>query len=214
MPRRIVPFSNSYPIHINARAINKEPFNAPVNLVWQTMENYLSLVSRMYLLKIYSFVLMPNHFHLIVKPTQDNLGVALNYFMRETSKEIGRLTGRINQVYGGRAYKTVITSERHFLIAYKYVYRNPVKANLCRNVEDFPFSTLSFLTGRIKSVLPLEEDTQLFCPDFSQKTIDWLNTKPLERHENEVRLALRRRVFELQINNNTKKSSNLEIELF
>jgi hypothetical protein len=91
----------------------------------------------------------------------------------------------------------VVATERHFSIAYEYVYRNTVKAGLCLNVEDYPYSTLSFLTGKTRCVLPLELDTQLFNPEFSYKIIEWLNARPLQSHDEEVRLAIRRRVYEL-----------------
>jgi putative transposase len=210
MPRRTLPNPNQFPLHINARAMNREAFKIPLCLVWEIMENYLSLVSKIYTLKLYSFVLMPNHFHLILRPTEDNLGLAMNYFMRETSKQIGLLSGRINHVYGGRCHKTMITNETHFSIAYKYVYRNPVKAGLCKNVEDYPYSTLSFLTGKTRCVVPLELDTRLFRPEFSLKTIEWLNMKPASHHEEGVRLAIRRRVFEFPKDKNSKKLSELE----
>ncbi len=213
MPRKVIPYPGPFPIHINARAVNKEPFKLELNTVWEIMENYLSLIARMYNLKIHSFVLMPNHFHLLLSPSENNLGGALNYFMRETSKEIGRNAGRVNQVYGGRAYKTVITTERHFRIAYKYVYRNPVKANLCQKVEEYDYSTLAFLVGRTRRAIPLEQDTQLFCPDFSENTLNWLNTSPAMKNETEVKLALRRRIFKLP-KDDSKVPSSLESEPF
>lgn len=84
MPRKTLPFSSSFAVHIVARTLNREPFKAPIESVWQIMENYLSLVAKMYNLKIYSFVLMPNHFHLLIRPVEDNLGAALNYAAMKT----------------------------------------------------------------------------------------------------------------------------------
>jgi putative transposase len=214
MPRRVLSFSNLYPVHVTARTVNRENFPVPMNKTWGIMEDYLSLTSKVYDLKLHAFVLMPNHFHLLLQPTKDNLGSGLNYFLRETSKEISRNSGRINQVYGGRNYKTIITSERHFSIAYKYIYRNPVKAGLCNQVEDYPYSTLSFLTGKTRCILTLEEDTRLFIPDFSPQALSWLNRKPLDRHEQEVKLAFRRRIFGLPSNKNTKQPSDLETVSF
>jgi putative transposase len=214
MPRKSVPFSTVFPLHINARTSNREAFKAPLHEVWRIMENNLYLISKIYEVRLQSFVLMPNHFHLLLLPTENNVGAAMNYFMRETSKEIGTISHRINQVYGGRNYKTLITSERHFLIAYKYLYRNPIKAKLCARVEDYPYSTLSSLVGQTKSFIPLEEDTLLFSPDFVEKTVDWLNKEPLKEDHEVVKRALRRSVFNLPADKNTKKPNHLEDDIF
>ncbi|MDZ4677523.1 MAG: transposase [Oligoflexia bacterium] len=214
MPRKAVPFSNIFPLHINARAHNREAFKAPMDEIWLIMENYLFVISSIFEIKIHSFVLMPNHFHLIFLPTENNVGAALNYFMRETSKEIGLISHRINQVYGGRNYKTLITNERYYLTAYKYVYRNPVKAKLCNRVEDYRYSTLSSLMGNTKSFIPLEEDTLLFSPNFSERTLLWLNEEPLKKDYEDATKAMRRSIFTLPLDKDSKKLSRLETELF
>jgi hypothetical protein len=154
---------------------------------------------------------MPNHFHLIITPTKENLGDALLYFMRETSKEISRQAGRINQVYGSRNYKTFIGSYHYFMNTYKYVYRNPVRAGLCEKVEDYPFSTLYGLHGRNHLVIPLEEDALLFG-DYD-RSMEWLNRPSTPEAEEHMSLALRRRVFRFKADAKTRNLPPWETEL-
>lgn len=161
------------------------------------MSEYLYLIVLLHEVQIHSFVLMPNHFHLIVLAPKNNLAEAMNYFMRETSKEISRRSGRINQVYGGRNYKSVISSHHYFLNAYKYVYRNPVRAGLVDRVEAYPYSTLNGLTGFSQLLIPLNEDTVLFNENFSFETLEWLNQCPNADREDEVRRALKKTSFKL-----------------
>lgn len=75
---------------------------------WSVMGDYLYLTTHLFSLEILSFVLMGNHFHLLVRAPQANISPAMNYFMRETSREVSRLSGRINQTYGGRHHKSVV----------------------------------------------------------------------------------------------------------
>jgi len=213
MPRRRVPISAIHPYHINARCINREWFKIPLPAVWSLMEDYLYLVAHLYTLQIHSFVLMSNHFHWLLTAPEGNLSAALNYFMRETAREISRLSGRINQTYGSRNHKTLICSHHHFVDAYKYVYRNPVRAGICERVEDYPYSTLHGLVGRQRLAIPLCEDKLLFTPAYDEKTLLWLNKKPKEGHEEEMRKVLRRPVFELVTDRKTQKPSGLELEL-
>ncbi len=115
-----------------------------------------------------------------------------------------------NQNWGGAHYKTLIESFHYFMNTYKYIYRNPVRAGVCGQVQDYPFSTLSGLCGKTHLIIPVEEDTLLFDPDFNMKTLEWLNTPSCPQDEEEVRRALRRRIFDLSRNKHTGHASSLE----
>ena len=125
------------------------------------------------LIEICAWVLMNNHFHLLVSTPDANLDRAMNYLMRETSRVIGWRAGRINQVYGGPYNWSVLMSQHYYLNAYKYVYRNPVEAGLATAVENYKFSTLPGLLGAQLLVIPVEDDEILFS-DANQK-LAWLN---------------------------------------
>jgi putative transposase len=214
MPRKNILLSSYLPYHVTARCINREWFNLPLADVWRIMENYLKFINSAYNIKIHSFVLMPNHFHLIVRSPDSNLSQAMNYFMRETSRQIGAATGRINQVYGNRFHRTAIDDAKYYYHAYKYVYRNPVKAGLTSNVEDYPYSTLSGIIGRRKIFIPIEEDNLLFSSPLCEKTLDWLNRKTSKKNDDSLKLALRRRVFQLPRETKTRLPNRLEREQY
>ena len=159
------------------------------------MQNYLFFIHHAFGIKIHAFVLMPNHFHLLVTDPLGLLSKALNCFMKETSLSIGSDAGRINQVYGSRNYKCMIDSYHYFTHAYKYLYRNPVKAGLVETVEAYPYSTLHGLLGNSQLVIPVEQDLLLF--NHFENTLNWLNTAPKAQHDHAVQKALRRSVFQI-----------------
>jgi putative transposase len=123
----------SLPFHITARSINKEWF-VDIDEVWLIFENYLYYLKVAYDVEIFSFVLMSNHFHLLARFPKANASLAMQYFMRETSKRISKPAERINQVYGGRFFRSAINTHHYYNHVYKYVYRNPVDAKLCQRV--------------------------------------------------------------------------------
>lgn len=213
MPRKYVPIIPDFPYHISARCHNGEWFDLPMETVWSIMEDYLFLISALYGVQIHSFVLMSNHFHLILTASRGNLSAALLYFMRETSREITRLTGRINQTYGSRNHKTILGTYLYYMNTYKYIYRNPVRAGICDKVEEYPYSTLHGLCGLKPLIVPLVEDSILFSPDFDKSALQWLNSKPLVEQEEEIRQALRRPKFELKTSRKTGRPSLLENQL-
>jgi REP element-mobilizing transposase RayT len=79
----------------------------------------MRLINRAYKAEIHAFVLMSNHFHLVVSFPENNMSEAMNYFMRETSRMISRDAGRINQTYGSRYFRSIIekgATENLFII--------------------------------------------------------------------------------------------------
>lgn len=213
MPRKIVPISSEHPYHITARCINREWFNLPLETVWSIMEDYLFIVHHGFQIKVHSFVLMGNHFHLLVSSPQGNLSSAMNYFMRETSREISRLSGRINQTYGGRYHRSLITNYHHFVNVYKYVYQNPVRAKFKGRVEEYVHSTLAGILGVRRLIIPLEQDSILFNPSLDEACLAWLNRLPHEDDVEALRKALKRPCFKLTKNRKSNRPSHLENQL-
>lgn len=197
MPRKLVPISPLDPYHINARANNRENFHLPIQEVWEITNRYLYFIAHAFECKIHAFVLMDNHFHLISTFPKGNIGESMNYFMRETSKEFGRCTNRINHAWGSPAKPSRISSYQYFMAAYKYVYRNPVKAKLCERVEGYKYSTLHGLLGQSSILAPVVEDTILFGQDGFERVLDWLNTTPLKANEEAVKRALAKSDFKI-----------------
>lgn len=206
MSRNPCILQSQFPYHIGARSINKDWFNIPMQEVWSIMSEQLFFVHHAFHFKIFAFVLMNNHFHLIVQTPEANLSDGMRWFMRETSRELARKGNRINQTYGGRYFRSIIKTPHHYLNTYKYVYHNPIKAGICKNVLDYPFSTIQGVLGKDLLLIPLEEDETLF--NSIEDTLSWLNQIPTDQNWESVRKALRRSEFKLT--NVNKKKHPLE----
>jgi REP element-mobilizing transposase RayT len=179
-----------------------------MDVVWRIMCDQLYFIHHAYQFRIYAFVLMSNHFHLMVKTPLANLDDGMGWFMRESSRSLVKAGNRINQTYGGPYFRTVIRGHHHFLNTYKYNYYNPVKAGICDDVSSYPYSTLSGLLGRSPLIIPVEEDVTLFSD--VDATLRWLNRKPDEENWLAVRRALRKNEFRLARENGRPHS--LEID--
>jgi REP element-mobilizing transposase RayT len=172
------------------------------------MERQLHFVAHAFDLRILAFVLMSNHFHLLLLALRGNLSEAMAYFLRETSRELTFSSCRLNQTYGGRFFRSNIRSSHYFLNCYKYVYRNPVEAGLTLQAEAYPWSTLNGLLGESHLQIPVYEDATLFSD--VEGTLSWLNQRPKKENWLAVEKGLRRQVFTLPKDPNTKKPHELE----
>lgn len=204
------PFYNNpeLPYHVTSRCINRDWFSLDLDVVWEIMTRHLYFTNLAFNLRIHAFVLMSNHFHLIVRSPDANLSVAMAFFLRETSREITKLSGRINQTYGGRFHRSLLTDPLYYLHAYKYLYRNPVMAGATDRVEEYRYSSLPGLLGERWLDVPISEDEHWGTLDMREETLKWLNTPPREDNLEEVRLALRKSIFKLKPIN--KRQSDLE----
>jgi putative transposase len=176
--------------------------------VWEIFSDYLFLATISFDLQIHAFVVMPNHIHLIVRDPKMKISEAMAGFMRESSKEIGRLAKRKERLWGSRFHSTLIGSPYYYLNAYKYVYRNPVRAGLCLSPFDYQFSTLPSLIGRARTILPIEADEALL--ENFESSVEWLERPPAAQVERAIGGGLRRRNFIPLRNESTKKPEELE----
>lgn len=94
---------------------------------------------------VWSWVLMPNHVHLILVPEHvDALRGALAKVHRAYAGRIHARERRSGHFWQGR-FGCVAMDEPHLLAALRYVALNPVRARLAARAEDWPWSSVHAL---------------------------------------------------------------------
>lgn len=109
--------------------------------------------------RLLAYCLMPNHFHLVIQPTEDGqLSTFMKLLEGTHSKRwhAHRQTTGTGAVYQGRYKAFPIQSDRHFYAVCRYVERNALRAGLVTRAEDWPWGSLAERCGRVHS-LPLSE---------------------------------------------------------
>jgi len=91
--------------------------------------------------QIYAYCLMKNHIHLLLKIDEDEIGS----FMRKTgAKYVYWYNWKYNRVGGlfqDRYKSEVVEDNSYFLTVLRYIHQNPVKAGLCKKVEEYAESS-------------------------------------------------------------------------
>jgi putative transposase len=138
LPRSFVP---GVPLHVIQRGNNRHPcFFAERDYIIYLEK--LAAYSRAGHVAIHSFVLMTNHVHLLLTPTDasgpsrvlQDLG---RYYVRYINSEYSR-TGTL---WEGRFKASMVDSERYFLTVSRYVELNPVRAHMVRHPAEYPWSS-------------------------------------------------------------------------
>lgn len=196
MPRRPITRSNQHYYHIVARTNNKEPFCLSMNDIWQLTTKKLRELQLEFDLKIASFVLMHNHFHLLLLTPDEDIDRVMYFFMKDITRTIQQKSGRINRIFGGRYKGCVIENERYLLTVYKYIYRNPVAAGVTTRVQDYPYSLLN-LRFRNPNELPVKLESisnELFIGSFMDE-LRWLNESFKQEEAENIKFGLKKTTF-------------------
>jgi putative transposase len=98
---------------------------------------------------VHSYVLMGNHFHLLVIPqTADALPQMMQSVGRSYVRYFNDLHGRTGTLWEGRYKSTVIQTQRYLLACMAYIDLNPLRAGLTADVADYIWSSYNHYIGR------------------------------------------------------------------
>ena len=111
-----------------------------------TFETALERVRRRFRLRVYGYVIMPEHVHLLVsEPESGTLADALKSLKQGVAR---RLIGEAEHFWQKRYYDFYVRNYRPFVEKLRYIHRNPVKRGLCERAEDWEWSSFrQYATG-------------------------------------------------------------------
>jgi putative transposase len=115
----------------------------------QDYEGFLSRLGRCsqrFSLAIYAYVLMGNHYHLLVRTRQANLSVAIQWLGVSYSTWHNARHGRIGHLFQGRFKSFLIAEDSYLYRLLLYIHRNPLRAGLVKRLADYPWSSYRALT--------------------------------------------------------------------
>jgi putative transposase len=114
-------------------------------------------------LRILGYVLMPNHFHLVLWPRGDgDLSRWMQWLLTSHVRRYHRHYQGSGHVWQGRFKAFPIEQDEHLLTVLRYVERNPLRAKLVRRAEAWPWSSLAWRPGGKRP--ELLSDWPLPCP--------------------------------------------------
>ncbi|HYE11065.1 MAG TPA: transposase [Patescibacteria group bacterium] len=87
--------------------------------------------------RIYGYVLMDNHYHLIVQVFNKKLQEIMHQINNKYSKYFNFKFKRVGHVFQGRYKAILVQDERYLLSLLRYVHQNPIKAGMCKNIEEY-----------------------------------------------------------------------------
>ena len=138
LPRLTVP---GYPHHLIQRGNNRQAIFA-TNADYETLLSMLDEDARRFEVELHAYVLMTNHFHLLVTPaTQTGLPSLMQAIGRRYVRYFNQQQGRTGTLWEGRYRSTLIQADRYLLACMVYLDLNPVRAGIAATAKDYPWSS-------------------------------------------------------------------------
>jgi putative transposase len=136
-------------------------------------------------LRIIAYCLMPNHFHLVVRPHGDgDLSRWMHWLMTTHVRRYLCHYHHSGHIWQGRFKAFPVLDDEHLGLVVRYVERNALRARLVDRAEDWPWGSLAVSrTGP-----PLDQETFLRKGDWSEL----VNTPMTESDEEVIRLSITR----------------------
>ena len=139
---------------VNRSAERRQIFHEPADYA-----AFLALIisaCRQHALEVLAYCLMPNHWHLVLRPLQET---ALSAYMQWlTARHVSlyrRLKGTVGygHFYQARFRSSLIENEAYFWNAFVYVEANAQRANLVPRAEDWRWSSLNERNGDGRGII-------------------------------------------------------------
>lgn len=114
--------------------------------IFETEKDYLDFeyllneIRETFDMHILAYVIMPNHWHLLLYPRGDgDMGRALHWLTTSHARRHHARKGTIGHghLYQGPYKSFLVEDDKHLLSVLKYIERNPVRAKLVKRAEDW-----------------------------------------------------------------------------
>jgi len=143
-------------IHVIVQGINKEE----IFLTEREKLEYIKLLNKYkeeYVINIISYCVMNNHVHILINT--ENID-KLTKYMHKVNTSYGiyynKNRKRVGYVYRDRFKTQIINNEKHLYNCILYIHNNPVKANICKNVSQYKFSSYEKFLNKSNQDLMIE----------------------------------------------------------
>ena len=114
-----------------------------------------------YAVKVYSYCLMPDHFHMVLSPVKaQELSRWMQWVMTSHVRRYHHYYGTSGHVWQGRFKSFIVEQDDHLVTLMRYVEGNPVRAGLVGSATDWAWSshreTLGQKSRKLIDEIPIE----------------------------------------------------------
>ncbi len=150
MPRPLrIEYENAYYHVMNRGRARQKVFHSEV--YYEAFLNTLEEAQQRFRVEILCYCLMGNHYHLLLKTPEANLGRVMRHINGVYTQRHNRLKRTDGPLFRGR-YKAICVEEDSYQLQLsRYIHRNPIEARLVSELESYNWSSYKYyVTSKLK----------------------------------------------------------------
>lgn len=146
MPRPLrIEYENAYYHVMNRGAGRRAVFHDAV--YYEAFLKTLEEAHQRFGIQVLCYCLMSNHYHLLLKTPEGNMGRAMRHINGVYTQRHNRLRKTDGPLFRGR-YKAILVEEDSYQLQLsRYIHRNPLEAGMIKALEDYPWSSYPSYIG-------------------------------------------------------------------
>ncbi|MDA3895087.1 MAG: transposase [Desulfobacteraceae bacterium] len=121
------------------------------------LETLAEMASR-FEVDIFAYVLMSNHYHLLVQTRLANLKKAMQWMGSTYTRRFNNCHGKTGHLFQGRYKSILVQNDAYVMQLSCYIHRNPLRAGIVNRLIDYPWSSYGVYA-------------------YDQKRPEWLSTE-------------------------------------
>ncbi|MBD3345055.1 MAG: hypothetical protein GF401_08340 [Chitinivibrionales bacterium] len=113
--------------------LDDEDRNEFIDLMKETSERFD--------LDFYTYVLMGNHYHFLMKTRRANLSKSMQWFGATYTRRFNLRHKRSGHLFQGRFKNFIVENDEYLLRLSCYIHRNPIRAGIVKRLADYEWSS-------------------------------------------------------------------------
>ena len=139
--------------------LDEEDFDTFLQLLCQTCPEYG--------VKVHSYALMSNHYHLLIETSRENLSLFMRRLNATYAIYFNKKYKRSGHLWQGRFKSWFVTDESYLYTLIRYIEYNPLKAKLAEKTGEYLYSSAQYFVDNPQQSMPPCLKGSVMLEDFA-----------------------------------------------
>ena len=115
---------------------------------YEYFEELMCFYAKSYGVTIHNYCLMSNHYHILLEIHQENLSRFMRQLNMNYAIYFNKKYRRVGHLWQGRFKSWYVTDEAYLYTLMLYIEQNPLKANMVKTLEAYPYSSYNYFFAK------------------------------------------------------------------
>ncbi len=126
--------------HVMSRGVNREKIFL-TNDDYSRFLEYMASAIEKFSVDIFAFVLMSNHYHVLLRTNESNLSRTMQWIQTSYSVYFNRNHKRSGHLFQGRYKSVLVENESYWNVLSLYIHLNPLRAGMVKKLSEYKWSS-------------------------------------------------------------------------